>query len=212
MGWLAENKPAAITSEHSSHTLLFAHVGVRSIASLLQGAFAAFLVIAVMLAIMFRSALVGLVSLLPNLLPIGAAFGCWALLNGKISMGLAGVSAMAIGIIVDDTVHFLYHYIQGVRQHGCKERSLRETFSQSMSGIVISSVLLMLGFLVLSFSTFEKNAQMGILTGMTIGLALLFDLLLLPAFMLLIPPRWLKRRDNIAVCPELHRGCHPVGG
>ena len=95
-------------------------------------------------------------------------------------MGLAGVSAMAIGIIVDDTVHFIYQYIHGLKQGMTPEQSVKATFNNTMSAIVISSVLLVVGFILLTSSSFEKNAQMGLLTSGTIVLALFFDLIVLP--------------------------------
>jgi predicted RND superfamily exporter protein len=183
-GWLRQHQPAAIEIYHSSPAVIFAHIGESNIISLLEGASLAFVVISIMLTLVFGSFYIGLLSLIPNLLPVAAAFGFWYGINGQISMGLAGVSAMAIGIIVDDTVHFIYQYINGLKRGLTPEDSVRETFSKTMGGIVISSLLLVVGFLLLSTSAFEKNAQMGMLTSITIVLALIFDLLLLPALVL----------------------------
>ena len=178
--WLTENKPRWVRYQYSSPSLIFSHIGQSNIVSLLQGALLAFLVISIALAMVFRSIKIGLLTLIPNLLPVGVAFGFWYLVNGQISMGLAGVSAMAIGIIVDDTVHFIYQYIQGLKLGKSPEDSVRYTFENTMSAIVISSVLLVIGFTLLTTSMFEKNAQMGLLTSGTIILALLFDLVVLP--------------------------------
>ncbi|WP_199610181.1 efflux RND transporter permease subunit [Flocculibacter collagenilyticus] len=178
--WLEANKPASINYSYSSPSLIFSHIGQSNIVSLLQGAFIAFLVISVALTFVFRSLYVGMLTLIPNLLPVGMAFGFWYCVQGQISMGLAGVSAMAIGIIVDDTVHFLYQYINGLKRGLTPEQSVKNTFEHTMSAIVISSILLVVGFMLLSTSSFEKNAQMGLLTSGTIILALLFDLIVLP--------------------------------
>ncbi|MFC6669930.1 efflux RND transporter permease subunit [Marinobacterium aestuariivivens] len=182
--WLRQHRPQTIEVYHSSPAAIFSHIGQSNIVSLLEGASLAFLVISLTLMLLFRSPRIGLLSLIPNLLPIAAAFGFWSLVNGQISMGLAGVSAMAIGIIVDDTVHFLYQYVDGLKRGLSPEDSVRETFGKTMGGILISSLLLVVGFLLLSTSAFEKNAQMGMLTSITIVLALLFDLILLPALVL----------------------------
>ncbi|WP_170308342.1 efflux RND transporter permease subunit [Parashewanella tropica] len=179
-GWLEDNKPKYINYSYSSPSLIFSHIGQSNIVSLLQGAFIAFLIISVALTLVFRSFYIGLLTLIPNLLPVGMAFGFWYCIQGQISMGLAGVSAMAIGIIVDDTVHFLYQYIKGLKNGLSPEQSVKNTFEHTMSAIVISSALLVVGFLLLSTSSFEKNAQMGLLTSGTIILALIFDLIVLP--------------------------------
>ncbi|QQX80335.1 MMPL family transporter [Shewanella sp. KX20019] len=182
--WLQLNNVQGLTFEHSSPSLIFSHVGQSNIFSLLQGALVAFLVISLALAAVFRSFYIGILTLIPNLIPVGAAFGFWYCIQGHISMGLAGVSAMAIGIIVDDTVHFLYQYIEGLKRGLTPEKSVTVTFEHTMSAIVISSILLVVGFMLLSSSSFEKNAQMGLLTSGTIVLALLFDLIVLPAIVL----------------------------
>jgi predicted RND superfamily exporter protein len=182
--WLRQHRPETIAVYHSSPAVIFSHIGQSNIVSLLEGASLAFLVISLTLMLVFRSSYIGLLSLVPNLLPVVAAFGFWYAVNGQISMGLAGVSAMAIGIIVDDTVHFLYQYVDGLKRGLTPEDSVRETFGKTMGGILISSLLLVIGFLLLSTSAFEKNAQMGMLTSITIVLALIFDLILLPALAL----------------------------
>jgi predicted RND superfamily exporter protein len=179
-GWLTANKPDFVGYSYSSPSLIFSHIGQSNIISLLQGAFVAFLVISIALTLVFRSVYIGLITLIPNLLPVGMAFGFWYCIQGQISMGLAGVAAMAIGIIVDDTVHFLYQYINGLKRGLSPEESVKYTFQNTMSAIVVSSILLVIGFMLLSTSSFEKNAQMGLLTSGTIILALIFDLFVLP--------------------------------
>ncbi|MFT7681746.1 MAG: putative RND superfamily exporter protein [Moritella dasanensis] len=179
--WLAFNKLSNINVEYSSPTVIFAHVGAINIVNLLQGAFVALVIISFAMVFIFRSAVIGMISLIPNILPIAAAFGSWSLLNGQISMGLAGVAAMAIGIVVDDTVHFLFQYLNGLKQGLSPEDAVRQTFDKTMTAIIISSVLLVVGFMLLATSSFEKNADIGMLTSVTILLAVIFDLLLLPA-------------------------------
>lgn len=197
--WLQINKPDSITVDHSSPALIFAHIGQSSTVSLLKGAFMALILVSLALILIFRSFYIGLLSLIPNLLPLGAAFGAWYLLQGHISMGLAGVSAMVIGIVVDDTVHFLYQYTNALKNGLSPEESIKTTFSNTMSAIVISSLLLIVGFLLLTTSSFEKNAQMGLLTSITIILALLFDSLLLPAlalrFLRKIPKPYIRKQN-----------------
>lgn len=198
--WLNKNKPENVKIDYSSPAIIFSHIGASSIVSLLQGAFFALMVISCVMIFIFRSFFIGLASLLPNILPIGAAFGVWYLLSGQISMGLAGIAAMAIGIVVDDTVHFLYQYMQGLKRGLSPIESVRQTFDKTMAAIIISSVLLAIGFILLATSSFEKNADMGILTSVTILLALVFDLLLLPAIAMLFIKN--KKSDKTQVLGE----------
>lgn len=179
-GWLDINKPASISYSYSSPSLIFSHIGQTNIYSLFEGAFFAFCIISIALTFIFRSFLIGVLTLIPNLLPLGLAFAVWYVLSGEISMGLASVAAIAIGIIVDDTVHFLYQYIHGVKRGLTPQESVIDTFDKTMGAIVISSILLVMGFMLLASSSFEKNAHMGLLTSITIVFALIFDLVVLP--------------------------------
>ena len=132
-----------------------------------------------------RSLTVGMISLVPNLLPIGAAFGLWGLFNGEIGLGLSLVAATTLGIIVDDTVHFLHKY-QFARESGDEaEAAIHYAFISVGPALLLTSSVLIAGFLVLSFSVFKLNSDMGILTAVTLALALLFDFLLLPALLML---------------------------
>ena len=182
--WLSKNKPNNIDITYSSPAVIFAHIGEKNIRSLLVGSISALILICLILAILFRSFRIGLISILPNFLPICFAYGVWALLVGEISLGLASVSAMTIGIVVDDTVHFLYGYIRHLKEGKHPEEACRNTMREVGSAMVISSIILVLGFLILATSHFEKNALMGLLTGLTIAVALVCDLILLPILLM----------------------------
>lgn len=184
--WLDKHTPTNVRVVYSSPAVIFSHIGARSIKSLLEGAFIAMLIISIALIFVFRSLLLGVLSLIPNILPISATFGVWYLLSGHVSMGLAGVAAMTIGIVVDDTVHFLYQYVSGLKKGLSPEESVRRTFENTMPAIILSSILLMGGFLLLTTSSFEKNSDLGLLTSITIFLALIFDMFLLPALAITI--------------------------
>ncbi len=97
---------------------------------------------------------------------------------------------MALGIVVDDTVHFLSKYLRARRDDGLPaEAAVRYAFSSVGMALVVTSVILMVGFLVLSQSSFEINAGMGRLTAITIACALIADLLTLPALLI-----WLEAK------------------
>jgi predicted RND superfamily exporter protein len=114
------------------------------------------------------------------------AFGAWALLVGQVGMAAATVSATSLGIVVDDTVHFLAKYLYARRaQRATQPQAIRYAFRTVGPAIVVTTVILVAGFGILASSTFLVNAQMGLLTALAILFALLFDLLMLPALLLL---------------------------
>ncbi|GGO83341.1 RND transporter [Marinobacterium nitratireducens] len=185
--WLQAHDTDIRFSEGTGLTLMFAQIGMRNIASMLTGTAIALVVISLLLVLIFRSLKYGLLSLAPNLLPALAAFGIWGLLVGQVGMALSVVAALTLGIVVDDTVHIISRYLHARRALGYDARAaVRYTFARVGSALVITSIALSGGFAVLGFSSFEINAGMGLLTALAIALALLLDLTLLPALLVLM--------------------------
>ena len=187
--WLAENGLEAMKgAQASSQAIMFSHIAERNIWSMAEGTVLAFVLIGILLAIALRDARLGLVSLMPNLLPAATAMGVWALTVGTVNFAISVVASVSIGIIVDDTVHFLSHYRRGRRLHGlAPDEAVRFAFARVGQALLITSVVIVGGFAVLLFSPFHINVVMGALTGLTIILALVLDFLLLPAVLI-----WLK--------------------
>ena len=96
--------------EAASPPLMFAHIGDRNMESMVKGSIYALVLISVLIFFALRSWRLGLVSLFTNLLPAAIGFGVWGLISGQINMALSVVISMTMGIIVDDTVHFLSKY------------------------------------------------------------------------------------------------------
>lgn len=185
--WLKENNQAIQAGEGTGLTVMFANIGLRNIESMLVGTVVATIIISLMLIVIFRSFKYGLLSLLPNLLPAAMAFGVWGLLVGQIGLALSVTSAMTLGIVVDDTVHFLTKYLHARRTHQMTpDNAVRYAFHKGGVALITTSLALATGFGILGFSSFEINSSMGILTAIAIGLALILDMFLLPALLLLI--------------------------
>ncbi len=183
--WLRANLPPGLAAEGSSAAVIFAHIGARNIRAMLKGAFFAMLLISAVLVVALRSLRIGLLSMLPNLVPLAMAFGLWGMLVGQVGLALSVVTGMTLGIVVDDTVHFLSKYLRARREQGKSVAdALRHAFSTVGTALWVTSLVLVLGFLVLALSNFELNAGMGLLTALTIALALAADFLLLPALLL----------------------------
>ena len=165
---------------------MFSFISQRNIESMLTGNAIAVVLIAIVLMLALRSVGLGSMSLLPNVLPILMTYGLWGLLVGRVGMATATVSATSLGIIVDDTVHFLTKYLRGRREHGYdRPEAIRYTFCTVGLALIANSIILAVGFAFLAQSTFKPNVEMGLLTAIAISIALAFDLLLLPALLLI---------------------------
>ncbi len=182
--WLAANAPA-IQNHGSSVSLMFAHIGQNNIEAMMRGSALALALIAVTLIIALRSFKFGLLSLLPNAFPASISFGLWGLIVGQVNLAVAAVFSITLGIVVDNTVHFFSKYLRARGQLGYStEDAIRYAFTTVGAALVITTVALAAGFLILAQSTFDVNASMGMMTAMTIGIALVFDLLFLPGLLL----------------------------
>jgi predicted RND superfamily exporter protein len=181
----------------ASPSLMFAHIGQRSINSMLIGTTAALLLISLMLGVALRSWKFGLISLLPNLIPAGVAFGVWGLVDGQIGLSLSVVVGMTLGIVVDDTVHFLSKYLHARREDKkSPQAAVTYAFGNVGSALWITTLVLVAGFAVLAQSTFSLNADMGLLTAITILIALIVDFLFLPPLLIAIEGVGEKAQEN----------------
>ncbi len=183
--WLAANAPHIRSAGGSGTTVMFAHIGQRNIISMLTGTTVALIGISLILVVALRSVKIGLLSMIPNLVPAAMGFGLWGLLVGEIGLSLSIVAGMTLGIVVDDTVHFLSKYLRARREKGLgSEDAVHYAFRNVGMALFTTSVVLVLGFLVLAFSSFHLNSGMGLLTAIVIAFALLADFLLLPPILM----------------------------
>ncbi|TXI37125.1 MAG: hypothetical protein E6Q59_08290, partial [Nitrosomonas sp.] len=185
--WLKVNAPNFARHEGTGITLLFAHIGQRNIASMINGLLLAAVIIALTLIAVLRSATLGLLSLVPNVIPSIMVFGVWGMLVGQIGMASSVVVAMTLGILVDDTVHFLTQYQYARNQKGLlPEAAVEYAFSQIGNALWVTSFILILGFAIFAISSFKINQEMGMLTTLIFAVGLLADFVLLPPILLFI--------------------------
>ena len=194
--WLSNNTQHIAQANGSGTSIMFANIGKRNIVSMLFGTTVALILISMVLILALRSLKIGLVSLIPNLVPAAMGFGLWGLIVGEIGLSLSVVVSMSLGIVVDDTVHFLSKYLRARREKGLNsEDAVRYAFTTVGRALVITSIVLVAGFLILSTSSFELNAGMGLLTAIVIAFALFADFLLLPSILMKIEGT--TNEDNI---------------
>lgn len=196
--WIATNAPDYMQATvPTSAQVMFTYVAERNVESMIAGNIIAILAIAVVMMFALKSARLGVLSMVPNGLPILVAFGAWALMVGTVGFSVAAVASVSLGIVVDDTVHFLAKFVRGVREKGYERaEAIRYAFETVGMALVVNTVVLVIGFSYLATSHFKMNADMGLLTALAITFALVFDFLFLPAVMLMGGKKLIPDHDN----------------
>jgi uncharacterized protein len=190
--WLRENAPEPMVSGGTGTPIMFGHIGILNTQSVIQGDILGVIFIAIVMVIALKSFRFGLATMIPNLLPIGMAYGFWGILVGRVGMDAAPVSGMTLGMLVDDTTHNMTKYLYARREKGFSpEDAVRYSFSTVGIATMATSLVLMAGFGVLAFSSFTFNSTMGLLSAVTIGIGGLAEFFLMPPLML----RMEKRRQ-----------------
>lgn len=185
--WMQQNLPPEMYSYGSGLSVVFAHISKRNIETMLTGLTVALVLISMILVLALGSAKYGLLSLIPNLFPAILAFGLWGYLEGQVGLAVAVVAAISLGVVVDDTVHFLTKYLRARKEKSmAPEEAVKYSFNTVGTAIVITSIALAAGFGVLAFSGFYVNFSMGVLTVIAIIFALLTDFLLLPPILIAV--------------------------
>ena len=184
--WIRANLPAYMHNvQPTSAQVMFTYIAERNVHNMVIGTTIAVLAISLILAFALLNWKLGLLSLVPNALPILTTFGVWALIVGEVGFSVAAVASISLGIIVDDTVHFLSKYNRARNEKTyAPKAAIIDAFEQVALPIVVNTIILATGFLVLTFSMFKVNVDMGMLTAISIVFALILDFILLPALLL----------------------------
>ena len=161
----------------------------------------------VVMYMMFLSAKVGLIAILPNCFPILMNFGIMGWLGIPLSAPTSLIASIAIGLAVDDTIHYLYRYNREFKKDLDKDRALHDTLKNIGKPIIFTTLTISIGFFVLMFSHFKPTATFGFLMVITMLTALMGDLILLPALMLHV--ELVTAWDLLKLMPNL--GGLPVG-
>ncbi len=186
--WLRANAPA-FAQEASGLSVVFAHLSLRNINSMLRGTITAMVLISFILIWIFKSVRLGLLSLLPNFIPAIMSFGLWGYLVGHVGIASSVVIAVVFGIVVDDTVHFLSKYLKARREGLPAPEAVRSAFHMVGHALWTTTAVLSVGFLVFATSGFEVSWALGLLVTITIIFALVADFLLLPTLLIAIDRR-----------------------
>ena len=194
-GWFAENAPELMTKS-TGPSQVFSQISSRDVPAMLQGTGLALIGISFIILLVIRNIKYGLMSLIPNLLPAAMAFGLWGYYTGAVTLAVSIVVAMTLGIVVDDSVHFMLKYAKARKNGKTPEDSVREAFQKVGMALTTTTIGLFLGFCVLAQSGFAVNKDMAQLTAITVVFALVVDYLLLPPILIWIDNFKLKRRAS----------------
>ena len=170
----------AITSTRSGESLVNNLIGSLAVALLL---------ISLLMAALFRSVKLTLISLVPNVIPLLVVGGAMGYFGIVLKPSTALIFSLAFGIAVDDTIHFLAKYRILSREGLPFEQAVHRTLQYTGKAILFTSLILMSGFLVFTLSSFGGTKNMGALTALTLAVALVANLLTLPALLYRFAPR-----------------------
>ena len=183
--WLKDNMPAEMVTQATGLTMMFAYISKRNIEGMLRGTVIAMAIISLILIVALKSVPIGLLSLVPNFVPAAMAFGLWGYLIGNVGVAASVVTAVTFGIVVDDTIHFLSKYLRARRERKLDpQNAVRFAFRSVGHALWTTTAVLAAGFIVLSTSGFEVNWSLGLLTAMTIVIALAADFFFLPPLLM----------------------------
>ncbi|MBW2256193.1 MAG: MMPL family transporter [Deltaproteobacteria bacterium] len=178
--WMEDNLPPEMWAPMTGQTLMFTKMSYRNAWSMLRSNTVVLAFISLLLMVPFRSIRIGLATLLPNLLPLAMGFAIWWVVDGRIGLAVSVVVGMTLGVVVDDTVHFTNKYLEERRvAHATREEAVRRAYRHVGIAMLSTSVVLVVGFSVLTLSRFTLNSSMGGLSAVIIALALVADLLFL---------------------------------
>ena len=145
-------------------------------------------VISIIMILTLGSVQAGLLSIIPNVLPALFTFGLMGLLNIPLDADTLLIAPVIMGIAVDDTIHFMTHYRLELNKTRDMEEALKSTLMEVGQAVMITTMVLGLGFAILSFSDYLGTAKMGFFGALAIFVALLCDLFLLPALLIIFKP------------------------
>jgi uncharacterized protein len=184
--------------------VMFSYMMDRLAVNTVQTIVLSLLLISFALMLVLKSLRLGMVSMIPNVLPILIVFGIWSYAGKTLDFSSVLIFSMTLGIIVDDTVHICSKYLQLMREEFYSSGdAVIETLRTMTPAVLVSSLVLCGGFLVFGFSVFHMNVTLGILSALTFAVGLLLDLILLPILLhRLIGIRLDRIRIKVGVVPD----------
>ena len=154
------------------------------IVSMAKSYITAFIVITILMILLIGRLWIGLLSMIPNLFPILVTLGIIGWFNIPMTLFTMLVGSIAIGLAVDDTIHFMHNFRRYHDENGeDTKRAIMDTLHTSGRAMLVTSVVLSAGFFIFMFASMNNLFDFGLLTGLTIIIALLADYFISPALL-----------------------------
>ena len=182
-GWIKTNTPS-LDVEVVGKTVMFSYMQIELTRGFAKSIVLALSLVTLIMMLFFGSVRVGVLSMIPNVVPVLLTAGVMGIFRMYLDVGTVMVGCVAIGIAVDDTIHFLSKYQGAIKGGMDRISAVRHVFREAATAIIFTSVVLVLGFGIFLFSQFKLNVNFGVLTAIVLLFAALCDLFLLPAILL----------------------------
>ena len=182
-------KKTPYSAEVNGQTKMFAHMQHDVTNTLLYSITLAVVLISIIMLFIFKNLRMLPLFIAPNILPIALVVGVMGWLQIDIDMGVAIAGAIIIGVAVDDTIHFMVKYVEARRRGEDLQSSLEYVMSYAGSAIIFTTIILSIAFLVFVFSDFNPNYHFGVVTATALIIAVIVDLVALPALLCKIDNR-----------------------
>ncbi len=188
--WLHDHTPNPMWAQATGPVVIFSELSDRNARSMVQGDFVSLALISICMIVVLRSLKLGLLSVIPNVIPIVLGYGLWKLCVGQMNIVASVAGSISLGIIVDDTIHFLTKYKSTLADTRLTpEAAMRKTLAHVGPAMIGTSVILVMGFGVLCFSSFQMTSYLGWLSVIIVSVAPTADLILAPALVVAFSAR-----------------------
>lgn len=181
-----ETFPAGVKFYVTETPILWANMDKYLLSTQVSSLFITLLIVIILMAYTFRSTRLALLGIIPNLFPIVIILGIMGAVGIEVNMATVLIGSIVMGLAVDDTIRVIYRFQQELLERSDYRTALRCALLTTGRPIIFMSFILMLGFGSMAVSDFTPTAEFGILTSMTTFLALIADLLLTPALLLVL--------------------------
>ena len=175
---------------------LYQKINDTIVSSLTKSMMIALIAITLFISLILGSFKLGLLSLIPNIIPLIFGGASLYLLGNYIDSGVVVVLSVCLGIAVDDTIHFLTNYLEGQEKGLSLKDNLKEIFHGTGNALIITTVILFFGFGIFSFSNYIPNSNFGILSAIILSSALILDLFLLPVLIIMTDKFLIKKKKT----------------
>jgi uncharacterized protein len=199
--WLKEHTPRAMWTEATGPVVIFSQLSDRNAKSMVQADFVSLALISLCMVLVLRSVKIGLLSVIPNVVPIVVGYGIWRLSVGQMNIVASVAGSVSLGIIVDDTIHFLTKYRAYQRAGTDPVVAIRATLVHVGGAMLATSGVLVAGFGVLTFSAFQMTSYLGWLSVLVVTIAPVCDLFLVPALVVSLASQVRAPRRQISLEP-----------